>query len=79
MPLNVVCFRYAPPGVSGEAKDALNREILMRLQERGIAAPSSTVLRGRFAIRAAITNHRSTRADFDLLVASVLEIGREIR
>ena len=79
VPLNVVCFRYAPAGVSGEEKDALNREILMRLQERGIAAPSSTVLDGRFAIRAAITNHRSTRPDFDTLVAAVLEIGRELR
>jgi glutamate/tyrosine decarboxylase-like PLP-dependent enzyme len=79
VPLNVVCFRFAPAGVEGEQKDALNREILMRLQERGIAAPSSTVLEGRFAIRAAITNHRSTRADFDTLVRSVLEIGRELR
>ena len=58
--------------------DAVNREILMRLQERGIAAPSSTVLEGRFAIRAAITNHRSTMADFDVLVRAVLEIGREV-
>jgi len=79
VPLNVVCFRFAPAGIDGEQKDALNREVLMRLQERGIAAPSSTVLDGRFAIRAAITNHRSTRADFDVLVASVLEIGRELR
>ena len=79
VPLNVVCFRYAPAGVTGEEKDALNREVLMRLQERGIAAPSSTVLDGRFAIRAAITNHRSTRADFDILVRAVLDIGRELR
>jgi len=78
VPLNVVCFRFAPTGVDGEAKDALNREILMRLQERGIAAPSSTVLGGRFAIRAAITNHRSTRADFDVLVGAVLDIGHEV-
>jgi aromatic-L-amino-acid/L-tryptophan decarboxylase len=78
VPLNIVCFRFAPSGVDGEAKDALNREILMRLQERGIAAPSSTVLEGRFAIRAAITNHRSTRADFDALVGAVLDIGREL-
>ncbi|HUQ79613.1 MAG TPA: aspartate aminotransferase family protein [Gemmatimonadaceae bacterium] len=79
VPLNVVCFRFAPAGVEGEDKDALNREILMRLQERGIAAPSSTVLDGRFAIRVAITNHRSTRADFDTLVSAVLEIGRELK
>jgi len=79
VPLNVVCFRYAPAGISTDEKDALNREVLMRLQERGIAAPSSTVLDGCFAIRAAITNHRSTRADFDVLVRAVLDLGREAR
>lgn len=78
VPLNVVCFRFAPPGVDAASSDAANREILMRLQERGIAAPSSTVLGGRFAIRAAITNHRSTRADFDVLVREVVAIGREL-
>ena len=77
VPLNVVCFRYVTPGSDADG-DAVNREILMRLQERGIAAPSSTVLGGRFAIRAAITNHRSTRADFDALADAVLAIGGEI-
>ena len=78
VPLNVVCFRFVPSASSSVDGDAVNREILMRLQEQGIAAPSSTVLDGRFAIRAAITNHRSTRADFDMLVRAVLEIGREV-
>jgi glutamate/tyrosine decarboxylase-like PLP-dependent enzyme len=72
VPLNIVCFRYAG------ADDAQNREILMRLQESGVAVPSGTVLGGRFAIRVAISNHRSRREDFDLLVRSVEEIGRTI-
>jgi hypothetical protein len=58
--------------------DRVNREVLMRIQERGIAAPSSTILDGRFAIRVAITNHRSTRRDFDMLVDAALRIGREV-
>jgi hypothetical protein len=52
--------------------------ILIRVQERGIAVPSSTVLGGRFALRVAITNHRSRREDFDLLVDAVLEAGEEL-
>ena len=36
--LNVACFRYAPQGVPEDRLDALNREILLRLQERGIAS-----------------------------------------
>jgi glutamate/tyrosine decarboxylase-like PLP-dependent enzyme len=83
VPLNIVCLRYtgnreSGVGNRGEALDALNREILMRLQERGIAVPSATVLGGKFAIRVAITNHRSVRSDFDLLVEKVVEIGREV-
>jgi len=72
VPLNIVCFRYAG------ADDGQNKEVLMRLQESGVAVPSGTVLDGRFAIRVAISNHRSRRDDFDLLVSKVEEIGREL-
>ena len=76
VPLNLVNFRYV--NSSATDLDALNREILAELQERGIAAPSGTVIRGKFAIRVAITNHRSRDDDFDLLVRSVVDIGREL-
>ena len=78
-PLNVVCFRYVAPGLDTAALDAVNEEILLRVQERGIAVPSSTVLGGRFALRVAITNHRSRLEDFDLFVDAVLSIGAELR
>ena len=78
MPLNVVCFRFVAPGLDGAALDAVNQEILIRVQERGIAVPSSTVLGGRFALRVAITNHRSRREDFDLFVDAVLAAGEEL-
>ena len=77
-PLNLVNFRYAPAGVAADRLDALNREILLRLQERGIAVPSGTTIHGRYAIRVAITNHRSTAADFDALLAGVRAIGAEL-
>ena len=72
VPLNIVCFRYRA------ADDAENGEILLRVQERGLAVPSSTLIGGRFAIRAAIVNHRSRREDFDALVEAVLMVGREV-
>ena len=78
VPLNIVNFRYAAEGLSEEALDLLNRKILVRLQEDGIAAPSGTVVRGKYAIRVAITNHRSRDEDFDLLVREVLRLGREL-
>jgi glutamate/tyrosine decarboxylase-like PLP-dependent enzyme len=76
--LNIVCFRYRRPGLDDPRLNQLNSEILMRLQERGIAAPSGTVLHGRFAIRVANTNHRTRRSDLRELVAGVLHLGDEI-
>lgn len=83
--LNIVCFRFNPgngggdhPGLDDAALNALNEEILLRLHESGIAAPTYTTLRGRYALRAAITNHRSRRADFDLLAREVVRLGRAV-
>lgn len=75
--LNVVNFRYRRPGLSDAALDALNQRILVALQESGFAVPSSTVLGGRFTIRCAIVNHRSTRADFEALANEVVRLGDE--
>jgi glutamate/tyrosine decarboxylase-like PLP-dependent enzyme len=76
--LNIVCFRFSAPGLDDNALDALNREVLMRLQEGGLAVLSSTKIGGRFALRAAIVNHRSQRADFDLLIDEVCRLGHEL-
>jgi aromatic-L-amino-acid decarboxylase len=76
--LNIVCFRYRAADRADAEQDALNQELLVRLQESGVAAPSYTRIGGRYALRAAITNHRSRREDFDAMVAEVLRIGREL-
>jgi glutamate/tyrosine decarboxylase-like PLP-dependent enzyme len=78
VPLNIVCFRYNPGGLDRERLNALNEELLTRLHESGTAVPSYTTLGGRYALRAAITNHRSRREDFDILVEAVIRLGREI-
>ncbi|MDQ6611324.1 MAG: amino acid decarboxylase, partial [Gemmatimonadota bacterium] len=76
--LNLVNFRYAAGGLSDDETDQLNIELLMRLQERGIAVPSSTRIHDRYAIRAAIVNHRTRFSDMDILVDAVESIGAEI-
>lgn len=73
--LDIVCFRYRPAGLDDAALDALNRELLLQLQEQGIAAPSYTTIGGRYCLRVAIANHRSRREDFDALVEAVLRLG----
>ena len=64
--LNIVCF-----GVRGDLGDEADERVA-DLQEAGIAAPSTTTIGGRRAIRAAIVNHRTTRDDADALVDALL-------
>ena len=74
--LNVVCFRFRADGLEAADLDKINEDVVADIQEAGIAAPSTTRIRGSLAIRAAITNHRSRRPDFDILVDAVLEAAR---
>jgi aromatic-L-amino-acid/L-tryptophan decarboxylase len=74
--LNIVCFRFRAPSRSDAELDILNEDIVADLQEDGIAAPSTSRITGCIAIRVNITNHRTRRADLDLLVDAVLRAGR---
>jgi aromatic-L-amino-acid/L-tryptophan decarboxylase len=74
--LNIVCFRFVTAGQSNEALDALNLQIVTDLQMSGTAVTSTAHIDGKTAIRAAITNHRTTSDDLALLVAEVLQRGR---
>lgn len=73
--LDIVCFRYNPGAMASGELDRINLEIMVQLQEAGIAALSHTTLRGQRCLRAAIANHRSRQEDFDLLVAEVVRHG----
>jgi glutamate/tyrosine decarboxylase-like PLP-dependent enzyme len=68
--LNIVCFRYRATDA-----DRINSELVIDIQEAGIAAPSTTTLDGKLAIRAAIVNHRTDVRDLDALLSAVLEFG----
>lgn len=69
--LNIVCFRHRFTNDS----DRQNAELVADLQEAGVAAPSTTRIGGRLAIRAAIVNHRTQMEDADALVDAVLAFG----
>ncbi len=72
--LNVVCFRY-------RAEDAsrVNQRIAIELQESGVSAPSTTVINGCLAIRAAIVNHRTGTLEIGRLLEKTLELGRALK
>jgi aromatic-L-amino-acid decarboxylase len=71
--LNIVCYRYR-----SENPDKVNEEIVIKLQESGLVAPSTTRITGRLAIRAAIVNHRTTSAEIDALIDGTLSEGRAL-
>ena len=77
-PTNVVCFRYTRPGLDDLALGALNRRLVIELQESGRYIVSSTVLDGRYALRVAITNHRSQMADFTALSEDCVRFGDQL-
>lgn len=82
--LSICCFRYVPEHLKPNAVDGstaelnakldeLNTNIMNAVQRGGRAYLSSANIAGKFALRACITNFRTTRADID----ATLEIIRE--
>lgn len=76
--LSIVCYQFVQDGLSDNQLTHLNKEILIQLQEKGIASPSSTILQGHYCIRVCIVNHRTKTADLDLLIAQTIEIGSKL-
>ena len=73
--MDIVCYRYNPGQLDLESLNQLNQELLIELQEQGIAAPSYSTLNEKYCIRVAIANHRSRYEDFDTLIEETLRIG----
>ncbi len=76
--LDIVCFRYNPGGLNLDELNALNKEIKLQIEERAIALPGYTTLNNKYCIRCAISSHRVTNEDFDVLIKSILNIGLEL-
>jgi len=83
--LSISTFRYVPRdlrGRLGEERvqsylDALNQELLERIQLSGEAFVSNAVIRDRYVLRACIVNFNTTFADVEALPGIVVRIGGE--
>lgn len=71
--LSICCFRYVPRGLAGkdDALNKLNEEIMSVVQKGGRAYLSNATVNGKFALRACITNFRTTKADIEETLAVV--------
>jgi aromatic-L-amino-acid/L-tryptophan decarboxylase len=74
--LNVVCFRYAPL-LDETAVDALNARVVVALQERGLAVPSTTRIGGKLAVRMNVMNHRTTQGDLDAVYDALVAVAED--
>ncbi len=72
--LNIVCFRYRCAG--DIESDLLNERIAVVLQESGLAVVSTTRVKGRRVLRAAVVNHRTQASDLKVLLDGVLWLGQ---
>jgi glutamate/tyrosine decarboxylase-like PLP-dependent enzyme len=84
--LSITTFRFVPADVRAEAGtpeterylDALNRELLDRLQRGGEAFVSNAVVGGRYVLRACIVNFHTSRADVEAVPEIVARVGRQV-
>jgi aromatic-L-amino-acid decarboxylase len=60
VPFSLVCLRYAPRGMSDAEADRVNEAIMHSVNETGDVFLSHTKLNGRFTLRLAIGNIRTT-------------------
>ena len=74
---NLICFRFNPGGLTENELNDLNKKILSEIYKIRFWMISDTVIKGRFTLRAAITNHRSKREDFGYLYNLVKDLGRK--
>jgi aromatic-L-amino-acid/L-tryptophan decarboxylase len=75
--LSICCFRYVQPGINEEELNRLNERIMGRVQTSGRAYLSNATVGGRFALRACITNFRTTKSDIEETLETVRDAARQ--
>jgi len=77
--LSICCFRYVPRKSLSETElDKLNERIMERVQKGGRAYLSNATVNGHFALRACITNFRTTKNDIDQTIVAVREAAEDL-
>ena len=77
-PLNIVFFRYRPPGVRDEELDEVNLRIGREVLTDGRVYVGTTRWRGAVGFRPAFVNWRTTRADAELVLETVRDLGSRL-
>ena len=76
--LSICCFRYVREGKSEGELDRLNEGILALVQKGGRAYVSNATINGHFALRACITNFRTTKSDIEQTIEVIREAASKV-
>lgn len=76
--LSICCFRYLPRNANRAELDQLNEKIMAAVQKDGRAYLSNATVNGKFALRACITNFRTTKADIEETLNVVRAVARSL-
>ena len=77
-PLNIVFFRYRPPGVPEDELDELNLRIEEQILKDGRVYAGTTRWNGVVGFRPAFVNWRTTREDAELVLETVRDLGSRV-
>lgn len=78
--LSICCFRYVPQKLkdNDDELNRLNEQIMAAVQKGGRAYLSNATVNGKFALRACITNFRTTKADIKQTIETVRDAARQL-
>lgn len=76
--LYIYSFRYNPGGLTEDHLNDLNAKIADEIKSRQIALVMISRIQGMVTQRLACTNHRTTRADIEVVIEAMREIGQEL-
>jgi aromatic-L-amino-acid/L-tryptophan decarboxylase len=78
--LSIVCFRCRPSAMArdDEALNALNKQVMERMQSEGIAFLTNATLRGQFVLRACILHYGTCEQDIDAMLEALQNIASHI-
>jgi aromatic-L-amino-acid/L-tryptophan decarboxylase len=76
--LSICTFRHVPATLAADDLDAHNERLLAALQRDGRVYLSNAVVDGHFALRACVTNYRTTTADIERTVDVLCKLGADL-
>ena len=76
--LAIACFRYIGKNLRAEQIIQINQDLIPALEADGRVFITGTKLRGEFALRACIINHRKSKASIDYLLKVIRDVAEKL-